>query len=104
MNFSLAKTFAISIFILEYGTETVPLRAAWAFLIEVNISAIGSIYLNYHDDFLTPGIIPSLASFLKHIRHKSKSLIYPLFLQQRNLLLTPLDLCQIFLRKLANEG
>jgi len=33
----------------------------------------------YHDDFLIPGILPSLASSRKQIRQRSKSLMYPCF-------------------------
>jgi hypothetical protein len=44
--------------------------------------------LTYQDDFLTPGILPSLASSLKQIRQRSKSLIYDLFLPHLKHLLT----------------
>ncbi|OHA15977.1 MAG: hypothetical protein A3G52_04715 [Candidatus Taylorbacteria bacterium RIFCSPLOWO2_12_FULL_43_20] len=51
-----------------------------------------SIFLNfYQEDFLTPGIIPSLANSLKQILHKSKSLIKPLFLPHLKHLLTTLE-------------
>ncbi len=38
---------------------------------------------NYQLDFLTPGILPSLASSRKQIRHRSKSRIYPRLRPQR---------------------
>jgi len=36
------------------------------------------MWQNYQDAFLTPGILPSLASSRKQIRQSPKSLIYPL--------------------------
>jgi hypothetical protein len=45
-----------------------------AFLIFVSISATGSLIAILHSyqlDFVTPGILPSLASFLKQILHIS---------------------------------
>jgi hypothetical protein len=38
---------------------------------------------NYQEDFLIPGILPSLANSLKQIRQRSKSLIYPRLRPQR---------------------
>ena len=38
---------------------------------------------HYQLDFLTPGIIPSLAYSLKQMRHRPKSRIYARFLPQR---------------------
>jgi len=42
----------------------------------------------YQEDFFTPGNSPLFASSLKQIRHKSKYLIYPLFLPHLKHLLT----------------
>src|SRR3989344_1037053 len=44
------------------------------------MSAIGSICVNYQEDFLTPGNWPALANSLKCILHKPKLLMYPPFL------------------------
>ncbi len=40
-------------------------------------------YAIYQLDLVIPGISPLLANSLKQIRHKSKSLIYPLLRPQR---------------------
>jgi len=49
--------------------------------------------LNYYQlDFVIPGISPRLANSRKHILHNLKSLIYPLFLPQRQHLRTVLVL------------
>jgi hypothetical protein len=70
-------------FILEAGTTVLSWRAMAAFLILVNISAIGSVTidkqlrsLNYQLDFLTPGNSPFSASLRKHIRQMPNFLIY----------------------------
>jgi len=39
---------------------------------------VSILFWSYQEDFLTPGILPSLASSLKQILHRSKSLMYPL--------------------------
>lgn len=46
----------------------------------------------YHDDFLTPGIFPSLASSRKQIRQIPKSLMKPFFRPQRKQRRTTRDL------------
>lgn len=61
----------MAFFILEAGISTVSFFAVIAFLILVSISAIGSVIFvssYYQLDFLTPGISPLYARFLKQIR------------------------------------
>jgi hypothetical protein len=62
-----------------------------AFRILVSISATGSltaIALSYQLDFVTPGIIPSLASSRKQMRQSSNFRMYPRGRPQRRQRLT----------------
>jgi len=45
----------------------------------------------YQEDFLIPGILPSLANSRKQIRHRPKSLIKPCLRPQRKQRLTTRD-------------
>jgi hypothetical protein len=78
---SLFITLTISLFILEFLICKSACFAIQALRIFVSISATGSetaIFTSYQLDFLTPGIAPSLANFLKHTRQRLNLLIYPL--------------------------
>src|SRR3989344_3985450 len=66
----------MAFFKLECGKKTEGLPISTAFLSIIIMLEIESIVKkNYHDDFLTPGSIPSFANSLKQIRQIPKSRI-----------------------------
>ena len=82
----------MALLMLENGKVTEVWPTMEAFCRRTKKSAIGSFTINYQDDLRTPGIRPSFAASLKHIRHIPKSRIKARARPQRKQRLTTLDL------------